>query len=51
MFRIQIGSQGLAQPKVVTVRCTEPLHEAAPVPVAPQREVPEKKGPRKRRIQ
>lgn len=50
MFRIQIGSQGLAQPKVVTVHCTEPLPEVAPAPVAPQREVPEKKGPRKAKI-
>lgn len=50
MFRIQIGSQGLAQPKVVLVALTEPETEAAPAPVAPQQDAPERKGPRKSKI-
>lgn len=50
MFRIQIGTQGLAVPKVVTVEFADRQPEVPPVPVAPPLGARDKKMPSKRRL-
>lgn len=51
-MKIRIGTQGLAQPKVISVDLTEPDTEDARAPVAPPATEgdTDKKIPRKRRI-